>query len=388
MREIRLLDSIHAIDAHHWNALWDSDYPFIQHQFIAALEDSGCTSTNSGWTPSHLIVEEGGHLIAAMPIYLKNHSYGEYVFDWSWADAYRTHGLNYYPKLVNAIPFTPATGPRLATAAGYSRDLLIAEIHAFLSDYCQQHDISSWHTLFHSETDNQRWKQQKLLSRIGCQFHWKNQNFANFDQFLTTFNSRKRKAVRKERKQVTEAGVSLIRLCGSDISVDDWELFYRFYHTTYLKRSGNSGYLNREFFQTIATTMPAQILMVKAEKQGRTIAAALCFFDHSHLFGRYWGCIEEVPGLHFEACYYQGIEFAIERKLQLFDPGAQGEHKIQRGFEPVLTYSSHWIADSRFEAAIGDFLRRETPGVLAYQQDCRSYLPFKNLTADGSTTAE
>lgn len=379
MTEIRLIDSIHQISPDSWNRLWATDYPFIQHAFLAALEDSGCTCAKSGWAPSHLIVENQGQAIAAMPMYLKTHSYGEYVFDWAWADAYRRSGLNYYPKLVNAIPFTPATGPRLATTAeGGERNHITAAIAQFLSHHCQQHHISGWHSLFHSQDDNALWQHQQLLSRIGCQFHWHNQGFSQFDDFLATFNSRKRKSLRKERKQVLEAGVTLTRLTGKDISREDWDYFYAFYHTTYLKRSGNSGYLNREFFQAIADNMADQILMVKAERQGHIIAAALCFFDQQHLFGRYWGCREEVAGLHFEACYYQGIEFAIERGIQVFDPGAQGEHKIQRGFEPTLTYSGHWLSDSRFYAAVEDFLQREAISIQTYRRDCESYLPFKS----------
>lgn len=379
MMKIKLLSSIEQITAQSWNQLWSTDYPFIQHAFLVALEESGCISATSGWVPCHVIAEQDGNLLAAMPLYQKTHSYGEYVFDWAWADAYHRNGLNYYPKLINAIPFTPATGPRLAISnTGTDRAAVMAAIVRFLNTHCQQQGISGWHSLFHPPEDNSLWLQQGVLSRIGCQFHWRNQNFICFDDFLDTFNSRKRKSLRKERRQVAESGVNLTRLTGSEISSSDWDYFYAFYHTTYLKRSGNSGYLNRAFFHAIADSMAEQILMVKAEREGQTIAAALCFFDQQHLFGRYWGCREEIPGLHFEACYYQGIEFAIERGLQIFDPGAQGEHKIQRGFEPTLTYSSHWLADSRFYAAIDDFLGREAHSIKAYRDDCKTYLPFKS----------
>ncbi|GAB3110004.1 N-acetyltransferase [Aestuariicella hydrocarbonica] len=401
MPELTLIHSIHEIDANAWDALWLSQnqhrYPFIRHGFLAALEDSGCTDTESGWTPRHLLIHQQGTLIGAMPLYLKHHSYGEYVFDWAWADAYRRNGLEYYPKLLCAIPFTPATGPRLAldqaalTAFNLTPGDLYQQVTEFLSLSCQQQQWSGWHCLFHPGDENPLWQQASApgsgpLQRTGCQFHWFNRGqeggqYQDFDDFLSMFNSRKRKSVRKERRQVKDRGVTLTRLVGDQISAEDWDKFYYFYHTTYLKRSGNTGYLNREFFDAIARDMGDQILMVKAELQQadgqHNIASALCFFDDTHLYGRYWGCREDIPGLHFEACYYQGIEFAIERGLQVFDPGAQGEHKIQRGFEPTLTYSQHWLTDPRFHAAVDDFLQRETPGVEAYRDDCDTYLPFK-----------
>ncbi len=380
MSDIKLVGSIHAIEPQSWDKLWASDYPFIRHAFLAALEDSGCTNRESGWIPSHLLWQEGENILAAMPLYLKTHSYGEYVFDWAWADAYRRHGLDYYPKLLNAIPFTPSCGPRLAVHAGRDRAAVMQDISHYLAGYCQQQQLSSWHSLFHDHSDNQLWQPQ-MLSRLGCQFHWYNRGYRDFQGFLAQFNSRKRKAVRKERKQIVDAGIRLTRLVGTEISSADWDQFYHFYHYTYLKRSGNSGYLNRDFFALIGESVGEQILMVRAERHGETLGAALCFFSQTHLFGRYWGCIEEVPGLHFETCYYQGIEFAIERGLQVFDPGAQGEHKIQRGFEPTLTCSSHWIAEPRFRAAIADFLQRERPGIKTYQQDCATYLPFRQQQA-------
>ncbi len=379
----RLIESIHQLSADQWDALWDNHnghrYPFIRHAFLAALEDSGCTSEDSGWEPQHLLLEEDGQLLGAMPLYRKHHSYGEYVFDWAWADAYHRNGLNYYPKLLSAIPFTPATGPRLAVLAGADGQRLLNFACQFLTDTCRQQGLSGWHCLFTPADEQYHWDETQGLQRIGCQFHWHNRNYQDFDDFLASFNSRKRKAVKRERRQVAEYGVELSRRVGADISERDWDDFYQFYHTTYLKRSGGAGYLNREFFRAIASSISEQLLMVQARLQGEHIASALCFFDDQHLYGRYWGCVEEIPGLHFEACYYQGIEFAIERGLQTFDPGAQGEHKIQRGFEPTLTYSHHWLADHRFQAAVENFLQRETPGVEAYRQECEGFLPFKMI---------
>lgn len=400
----QLINSIHDISAKDWDRLFTASlhlegnsqpvlpYPFLRHDFLAALEDSGCTQTETGWTPKHLLVfddaiqDKNGkpQAIAAMPLYLKHHSYGEYVFDWAWADAYRRNGMDYYPKLLSAVPFTPATGPRLAidnrldSQHANHRQQVIHSVSEFLVSYCHEHGLSGWHQLFLPEQQTKSWRAADSLTRTGCQFHWINRNYQNFDEFLQGFNSRKRKSVRKERRQVAEQGVTLSRLVGPEISKDDWDRFYHFYHTTYLKRSGNTGYLNREFFEAISRDLSDQILMVKADIAGQgTVACALCFFDDTHLYGRYWGCQVEVPGLHFEACYYQGIEFAIERGLKRFDPGAQGEHKIQRGFEPTLTYSQHWLADDRFHTAVDNFLTQETPGVEAYQTDCQSYLPFK-----------
>lgn len=374
--DIQLLPSINDISADDWNRLAGTDYPFTRHEWLASLENSGCTSAEAGWQPHHLKISRDGQTVGLLPAYLKSHSYGEYVFDWSWADAYQRHGYDYYPKLVNAIPFTPATGPRLLSRAPDDRSQMWQSIHQYLQQLCHQSQLSGYHSLFLQQEDTRQWSDPSLL-RVGCQFHWHNEGYRDFDDFLSRFNSRKRKSVRKERRAVEQAGVTLTRLSGDQITSGDWDNFYRFYHTTYLKKSGNTGYLNRDFFRLIAETMGDQILMINALKNEKTIAAALCFFGGQHLYGRYWGCLEEVPGLHFEACYYQGIEFAIERELQIFDPGAQGEHKIQRGFRPVLTYSGHWLEHPQFREAISDFLSREAQGVEAYRDDCASYLPFR-----------
>ncbi|NIB39455.1 N-acetyltransferase [Pseudomaricurvus alkylphenolicus] len=375
--KVALLNSIHDISASDWDELWPDNSPFHRHGFFAALEDSGCTSQESGWKPQHLLLRRGDKVVAAMPLYLKFHSYGEYVFDWAWADAYRRNGLDYYPKLLSAIPFTPATGARIGIANHVDASEVYQHISEFLNHHCQEQGISSWHCLFHREEDRPFWNDQVTLERRGCQFHWVNRGYADFADFLGHFNSRKRKAVRRERQQVRDYHIQLDRLVGKAITKEDWDQFYLHYHTTYLKRSGGTGYLNREFFQALAANLGEQVLMVTAALKGERIASALCLFDENSLYGRYWGCLEEVPGLHFEACYYQGIEFAIEKGLCRFDPGAQGEHKIQRGFEPTLTWSQHWIADPRFSAAIEDFLHRETPGINDYREDCASYLPFR-----------
>lgn len=391
------LNSVHDIGETQWQALWQNDrqadYPFVQFGFLSALEDSECTTLESGWQPKHLCAfETDPESKQEVPValwlgYLKTHSYGEYVFDWGWADAYERSGRQYYPKWLSAIPFTPATGPRLAIAQHLDPNDVVEQMRGFLINHCHEHQWSSWHCLFpRKETreqlngDNQH--SGGSLERLGCQFHWFNQDYDNFEDFLSSFNSRKRKSLKKERRGVEQAGITLTRATGQDISSADWDLFYRFYHTTYLKRSGSTGYLNRDFFELLHQRCADQILMVKAEKpsdekDNNMIAAALYFFDNDTLYGRYWGCMEEVPGLHFEACYYQGIEFAIEKGLKRFDPGAQGEHKIQRGFTPTLTYSNHWLTEPMFYDAVADFLERETPSIKAYQKECSELLPFK-----------
>jgi len=392
-RRVAWLNSVHELDPNQWKALWRSEYPFVQQAFLAALEDSGCTSSDTGWQPQHLAVfetlDDGREIcIALMLGFLKTHSYGEYVFDWGWADAYHRSGRQYYPKWISAIPFTPACGPRLASLEHIDREALIPQLREQLNQYCRQQKLSGWHCLFPEAELCQKLQgdlkhDSGSLLRTGCQFHWHNnseqpQGYADFTEFISSFNSRKRKSLKKERQQVVNAGVTLTRLVGTEIGNTDWDNFYRFYHSTYLKRSGNGGYLNRDFFQSLAQHCADNILLVKAEKGGAMIAGALYFFDSQTLYGRYWGCDIDVPGLHFEACYYQGIEFAIERKLLRFDPGAQGEHKIQRGFEPTFTHSNHWLVEPMFYDAVADFVEGEAEEVTRYQSQCRELLPFKS----------
>lgn len=382
--EFQVVDTIHDVDADSWQSLWQTDYPFVQYGFLKALEDSGCTeagnsSAETGWEVAHLLGVEARQLVFALPMYRKTHSWGEYVFDWSWAEAYHRNGLAYYPKLVCAVPFTPATGPRAAVAASYALTDVLPQALSWLRQYCQAEGCSGAHLLFPEDSVSRHWQTLGWQQRQGCQFHWFNHNYQNFDDFLAGFASRKRKNLRKERQQVAAAGVTLRRLSGTAISAEDWDAFYQFYHITYLKRSGATGYLNRDFFARLGEALGDQLLMVMAYRGGHRIAASLCFFDDQCLYGRYWGCREDVPGLHFEACYYQGIEFAIERGLQRFDPGAQGEHKIQRGFEPVLTYSNHWLVEPAFNDAVADFLQREKPAIEQYREQCAAALPFKQV---------
>ena len=371
------LNSLNQISAAQWNAIAGTDYPFLRHDFLLGLETTGCTTVETGWQPCHLILRCDSEVVAIMPLYLKAHSYGEYVFDWSWADAWRQSGLVYYPKLLTAIPFTPATGPRLCVSPDVDAEqCLRAVLHAVKALAAQRH-ISSWHLLFPDEAMSETLLDAGLHRRAGTQFHWFNDNYACFEDFLATFNSRKRKALKKERRRVAEQGLVLKTLTGASIGEQEWEQFYRFYQLTYAKRSGHGGYLSRDFFVTTAAGMGDQVVMVLAYLDTRAVAGALYFCSNDTLYGRYWGCEEEYDCLHFEACYYQGIEYCIANKLARFDPGAQGEHKIQRGFRPITTWSNHWIADPDLSAAVGDFTHREEEQNDLYRQAATKMLPFK-----------
>jgi hypothetical protein len=341
------------------------------------MEHSGATTARSGWQPRHLLVHQHNVLIAVMPLYLKSHSYGEFVFDWSWADAYRQHGLAYYPKLLAAIPYTPATGPRLCVKEGEDFGVIAEHVVKALYQQAGDSGASSIHILFPPPASKDVFQQQGLQPRLGVQFHWFNQGYNSFDDFLATFSSRKRKNLRKERQRVCAQGLELEILEGSQISSELWRVFYNFYQMTYAKRSGHGGYLELPFFQQVAASMPENLVLVMAKYQQRYIAGALNFRDSKTLYGRYWGCIQEFDHLHFEACYYQGIEYCIANKLERFDPGAQGEHKIQRGFRPVRTWSNHWLADPQFQRAVSDFIQRETPAMERYLDDASELLPFK-----------
>jgi predicted N-acyltransferase len=312
-----------------------------------------------------------------MPTYLKSHSYGEYVFDWSWAEAWQSKGHSYYPKLVTAIPFTPATGPRLCTTNALSHEEAMHCAVQAVQRFATQRNLSSWHMLFPTEQVSAQLLQAGLPRRAATQFHWFNEDYKTFDEFLATMTSRKRKSLKRERRRVQEQSITLQTLTGDDISKQDWETFHRFYQFTYAKRSGHGGYLSREFFLETAAGLGEQVVMVLAYREGEAIAGALYFRSSDTLFGRYWGCEQEFDCLHFEACYYQGIEYCIEHGLSRFDPGAQGEHKIQRGFHPVTTWSNHWIADPDLAVAVADFTRREEHQNEHYRQATSQLLPFR-----------
>jgi uncharacterized protein len=382
--QVKFIDSIASVSQALWNSVAGVDYPFTRHEFLHALEVTGAADKQSGWQPHHALVysndstEEDQQLLAVMPLYLKYHSYGEYVFDWSWADAYHRHGVNYYPKLLSAIPYTPATGPRLCTQDVSHTQQIMEYVVEAMYQQARTQQASSIHILFSRHDDCQRLEKYGLHPRRSVQYHWFNQDFQDFDAFLATFNSRKRKNLKKERRRVKDQGLQIEVLEGKDISAQTWRTFYDFYQLTYAKRSGHGGYLSLDFFELIAQTLSDHIVLVLAYYQGQPVAGALNFRDKNTLYGRYWGCIKEFDYLHFEACYYQGIEYCIANKLQRFDPGAQGEHKIQRGFKPIETWSNHWVAHPGFSEAIDDFLRRDNQAMETYLLEARELLPFRD----------
>jgi predicted N-acyltransferase len=371
------LTSLGQIPALQWNNVAGTDYPFLRHEFLHGLEITGCTTADTGWQPCHLLLRQHDELAAVMPLYLKSHSYGEYVFDWSWADAWRQSGLAYYPKLVTAIPFTPATGPRLCAAPTFDRQQCLVATVSAVQQLATKRRISSWHLLFPERDVSDALLSAGMHRRAATQFHWFNEGYTCFEDFLSTFNSRKRKALLRERRRVAEQCLQLQTLQGAEIGPQQWQQFYRFYQLTYAKRSGHGGYLSRDFFLKTAAGMGEQVIMVLAHLDGHAVAGALYFRSSDTLFGRYWGCEREFDCLHFEACYYQGIEYCIANGLARFDPGAQGEHKIQRGFRPITTFSNHWLADPRLSAAVGDFTRREEKHNESYRQSASELLPFK-----------
>ena len=374
MRVITLA-SIHEIAPADWDALLVEVQPFQQHAFLCALEDSGSLRPASGWTAAHrVLLTDSGELLAAAPGYLKQHSFGEYVFDHSWAQACERAGIAYYPKLLTAIPFSPVCGQRLLGAA-VAVELLLAEIERQLPEQ----GLSSWHINFTSADDAVLLQgREGWLARTDCQFHWRNQGYRDFQDFLDSLSSRKRKQMRKERAQVAAQGLSCSWHQGHELSEAQWDFVYHCYANTYLSR-GRQPYLTREFFSLLAQSMPQLIRVLIAKQAGRPAAMAFYLQAGDSLYGRYWGCLEEFAGLHFEACMYQGMEYAIAQQLQRFDAGAQGEHKLVRGFEPVLTQSWHYLCHPGLRAAVAEFLEQERPAVAAYARQAREHLPFKQL---------
>lgn len=369
--KIQIAQSVSAVDAEAWDAL-AADMPLLSHAFLSALETSGSVNSATGWQPTPLLVLDDDVLVGAMPLYIKSHSYGEYVFDWAWADAYAQHGLEYYPKLLSAIPFTPITSARLMAASSEVQGLLIAA----LSRVMEQNTLSSAHVLFPNEASEQALTEAGWLKRSGVQFRWQNQHYQSFDDFLSVLSHDKRKKIRQERKKVTAAGVTCAHIVGADITPEQWEFFYACYQNTY-REHRSTPYLNLEFFQTLGRTMPQHILLILAYREQQPIAAALNIYDANALYGRYWGALDYVPNLHFELCYYQAQEFCIAENIQFFEGGAQGEHKLARGFEARPTCSFHKIAHPEFAKAIAQFVRRESAGIAAYTDELEQRAPFK-----------
>jgi hypothetical protein len=372
---LQIVERIGDIDADAWNALGAMRYPFLRHEFLAALEDNDCLGERFGWLPRHLTLRDAdGRLLGATPMYLKFNSYGEFVFDWAWADAYQRHGLRYYPKLISASPYTPATGPKLLLhpdAPAHSRSLLMQGG----LELARQLGVSSLHWLFTTPAETQILEQSGLMRRVDCQFHWANRDYADFEGFLATLSSGKRKNIRKERRRVTEAGVSFRLLDGDTASATDWAVFHGLYESTFHRRGGIPT-LSLAFFESIARTMPQAVLLIMAEHAGSPVAAAFCLVGEDTLYGRHWGCSEFFDKLHFEACYYQGLDYCIRHGLARFEPGAQGEHKLARGFLPTATFSAHWLADERFAQAIARHLDHERAGMRDYMDEMLTHSPY------------
>ena len=373
---LRIIERIDDVDAHSWNALGVRPYPFLRHEFLSALEAEDCLGEKYGWLPRHLTVWRDDRLEGAAPMYLKFNSYGEFVFDWAWANAYERNGLRYYPKLVSASPYTPATGPKLLLHPEAHEQTAQTLMAAGL-ELARQSQASSLHWLFTTPGETRLLEKSGLLRRTGCQFHWENQGYADFDAFLAALTSSKRKNIRKERRKVVEAGVTFRLLDGEQASDADWQTFHSFYASTFDKRGGIAT-LSLGFFKSIARNMPGSVLLIMADHAEQPVAAAFCLVGDDTLYGRHWGCNAYFDKLHFEACYYQGLEYCIDHGLRRFEPGAQGEHKIPRGFLPVETHSAHWLADERFHDAIARHLEMERAGMKDYIREMFARSPYRS----------
>ena len=397
------IDSISQINEHDYaqlvplHALHDDakSSPFIQYAFLESLEKTACVGEKTGWMPKHIVIinkqnNEGDitvsdaikaeKIVAFIPAYIKTHSYGEYVFDHSWAHAYQQHGLNYYPKLVMALPFTPVSGTRVLKSSDADDQAIIDYLASIKNEILDRNGVSSIHILFPTPGLSNKLQNKGFHQRQSVQFNWFNKNYTNYEQFNASLTARRRRSIKKERAAVTKQGVSVKRLVGAKIQSADMQFFYICYQQTYLKRSGHTGYLTQAFFHQLLASMANNLMLIIAEKNNSPVAAALFFHDKNGLYGRYWGALEDISGLHFEVCYYQGIEHCITHNIPLFNPGTQGEHKILRGFEPTLCYSNHCMAEQAFDHAVQDFLHRENPHIVEYYTESHKLLPYKQLS--------
>lgn len=386
--QLQWLDSISKVKAADWNALFPADYPFSRYEFLQALELGGSVGSSlgreTGWLVRHFVVWQEDQLIAAVPAYIKLHSYGEYLFDWSFAEAYQNYGLEYYPKLLLAIPFTPAEGPRLGLAAGVDKAQVLQWLQQGVSQLNLVLPLSHLQCLYASPDDQQAFREAGFIERFDVQFLWSNQSFQLFDDFLAVLTARKRKQMRKERAAVAEQGVVLKTLSGADLDLAFWQQFYGFYCDTYQKRSRHNGYLTADTFWRWGQAMANQMVVFAAFVDDQMVAASLCFQSETTLYGRYWGSEQDFNFLHFECCYYSGIEYCIKQGLQFFDAGAQGEHKLQRGFAPVLRHGFYRFTEKAEHKAINEAIARycvqEQRALVQYQQEAQDSLPFANRT--------
>ena len=380
---VRILESIDALPGASWDRVAGTDNPFLSHAFLAALERHGCLGP-FGWHPRHVVIEgPGGALRGAVPFYLKENSYGEFVFDWDWAEAYQRAGRPYYPKGVVGVPYTPATGPRILLADPTDEaaaDLLVEAVHALAAEL----RLSSVHWNFLDDTDRARLARAGLLARTGCQYHWQRRGESAFDDLLAGFSSSKRKKVRQERRRAGASGLAFATVHGDEASAADWDAFHALYLGLFERKWGIPT-LSRDFFADIGAALGRRVVLQLAHapgERGDPVAAALSLRGTTTLYGRHWGCRRHVDGLHFELCYYRGLDYCLAHGLERFEPGAQGEHKIARGFLPTLTHSAHWIADPRFRAALGDHLARERRAVARQAELLAGHSPYREAAAD------
>jgi predicted N-acyltransferase len=375
--QVTVHESIAEISADEWNRLAGTDYPFLRHEFLLAAERSGSVAPDAGWHPRHLsLFDDANKLRAALPLYRKDHSWGEFVFDWAWAQAYEQAGMEYYPKLVSAVPFTPAPSRRLLIASP-DDDEAASILMAAAIKLAEETNCSSLHILFPEERELPLLRNAGMRIRKDCQFHWHNDNFTDFDEFLSTFSSAKRKKTRRDRRRVAEAGIRFLRLRGNQMDTELWSIVYRLISMTFMRR-GSLPYFNQEFFVEIGRSLADNVLVVLAQRDDEPIAAAVFFESERVLYGRYWGSDGHYDSLHFETCYYQGIDYCIDTGKQSFEPGTQGEHKISRGFVPESVWSAHWLKQPEFFSAIGNYLDEERRHVERYMQAVDAHSPYKD----------
>jgi uncharacterized protein len=376
--------SITDIDPAAWDALEAGGSPFLRHAFLAALESSGCVGPATGWEPAPITLHDERGVAAAVPAYVKAHSYGEFVFDFSWAQAYAQHGLPYYPKLVLGVPFTPATGARLLVRPDLDRTAMRARLISTVREFARERGLSSIHGLFVNEADRAALAADGWLARHDVQFHWHNQGYRDFDHYLDSFTADKRKKARRERRRVAEDGITFDTLLGAALDRATLDEIYDLHRDTFL-RHGHEPYLTRAMFHAMPNALGERFMVKRARLAGETVAAAVFFWSDEALYGRYWGASERHHSLHFETCYHQGVEFCIERGIRHFEPGTQGEHKVSRGFVPTSTWSMHWIVDARFRAAIGDYLRREGAYMDRYARELETHVPYRDARREART---
>ncbi|MGD9388566.1 MAG: GNAT family N-acetyltransferase [Gammaproteobacteria bacterium] len=374
--QLRVIESLREVPRDEWDRLVPDANPFLRWDYLAALEHSGAVSAETGWHPQHLLLEVSGKPVAALPLYLKDHSWGEFVFDFAWADAYHRAGVQYYPKLVAAVPFTPVPGPRLLLAPGAEAGAAAGRLLEGARRRAAELDASSLHVLLPQDAQLEPLREARLSLRQDCQFHWLDEGYGDFEGFLAALTSAKRKKFRRERRRVQEAGIEFQWLRGGEIDAELFEELYRFYASSFLRR-GMAPYFPPAFWQEILAAMPNSIRVVRACRGNEAVAAAIFFVGGDVLYGRYWGCEEDYHSLHFETCFYQGIELALAEGCRRFEPGAQGEHKLRRGFRPVPTWSAHWLAHPAFARAIDAWLAREREHAAAYVEAASQHLPFR-----------